>query len=64
MLVGRGLLDAPRTSAGRPVSGPYEKEGWLLYTPQGLHIGLPAQPSPFQGEGAPVRTLGRMRVTL
>ena len=25
--VGRGLLDTPRTSAGRPVSGPYEKEG-------------------------------------
>ena len=23
--VGRGLLDAPRISAGRPVSGPYEK---------------------------------------
>ena len=25
--VGRGLLDAPRTSAGRPVSGPYERKG-------------------------------------
>ena len=25
--VGRGLLDAPHISAGRPVSGPYEKEG-------------------------------------
>ena len=25
--VGRGLLDAPHISVGRPVSGPYEKEG-------------------------------------
>ena len=25
--VGRGLLDAPRVSAGRPVSGPYDENG-------------------------------------
>ena len=31
--VGRGLLDAPRTSAGRPVSGPYVKNRRFLDTP-------------------------------
>ena len=31
--VGRGLPDAPHKSAGRPVSGPYEKKGRLLCPP-------------------------------
>ena len=40
--VGRGLLDAPRTSAGRPVSGPYGKKEQLSAA---------RKPSPL-GEGA------------
>ena len=32
-VVGRGLLDAPCTSAGRPVSGPYVKNRRFLDTP-------------------------------
>jgi len=37
-VVGRGLLDAPCTSAGRPVSGPYEKKGRLWCLPAGAAI--------------------------
>ena len=46
--VGRGLLDAPRVSAGRPVSGPYDKNGRFPDTPQGRVLDLPV-PSPGEG---------------
>ena len=57
--VGRGLLDAPRTSAGRPVSGPYEMEGGLLYPPQGRPLRSPAVRKSFQPAGAAHRAAHR-----
>ena len=40
--VGRGLLDAPHTSAGRPVSGPYERTGCFRIRSRG---GCPHPPA-------------------
>ncbi len=57
--VGRGLLDAPRTSAGQPVSGPYETEGGLLYPPQGRPLRSPAVGKSFQPAGAAHRAAHR-----
>ena len=57
--VGRGLLDAPRTSAGRPVSGPYETEGELLYPSQGRPLRSPAVGKSFQHVGAAHRAAHR-----
>ena len=37
--VGRGLLGAPRTSAGRPVSGPYKRRDSFCLCPSSLPLG-------------------------